>query len=394
MIKNKEKQSQKTKGKKALKAILIILAGIAAAAAVIMITNSITCAVNTSFASKAQRVTVENQIVPTEQDGSYVFTTDKEFKILQLTDIHIGGGFMSFAKDRMAMNSIKKLVNDSKPDLVIFTGDMTFPVFKAGTLNNLRPAKELLTLMDSLGVYWTAVPGNHDVEAYNLYSYDKWADLYESEDYKYCLFGRGEPSVDGYGNQIIDIKNSRGEITQSLVLFDSNSYPADNKFKNELNGIYDNIHENQLDWYKAEIGKRSKNGKTVSSLCFFHIPLEEYKTAWEEYKKNNYKDTDTVKILFGKNGEKNEEICCPEKSDNVFETFLELKSTKAVFCGHDHLNNFCADYKGIKLVYGLSIDYLAYANIANKNEQRGGTVITTNPDSSFAVSQLHYEQTK
>ena len=48
--------------------------------------------------------------------------------------------------------------------------------------------------------------------------------FYESEDYKYCLFQSGPEDVDGYGNSVINIKNSKGEITQSLFTFDSHAY--------------------------------------------------------------------------------------------------------------------------------------------------------------------------
>jgi hypothetical protein len=67
---------------------------------------------------------------------------------------------------------------------------------------------------------------------------------------------------------------------------------------------------------------------------------------------------------------------------------VELGSTKAIFCGHDHLNDFSVTYKGIRLTYGKSIDYLAYYNIKNSHWQRGGTVIEIAPDSSFTIDQV------
>ena len=52
----------------------------------------------------------------------------------------------------------------------------------------------------------------------------------------------------------------------------------------------------------------------------------------------------------------------------------------AVFCGHDHYNNFSIDYKGIRLTYGMSVDYLAYPGIYKEGTQRGCTIITFSPD--------------
>ena len=52
-----------------------------------------------------------------------------------------------------------------KPDLVVATGDIAFPVpYMAGTFNNYSGAKAFENLMESLGVYWTVTFGNHDAE--------------------------------------------------------------------------------------------------------------------------------------------------------------------------------------------------------------------------------------
>ena len=80
--------------------------------------------------------------------------------------------------------------------------------------------------------------------------------------------------------------------------------------------------------------------------------------------------------------------------DNLFETMQELGSTKAIFCGHDHDNNFSIDYKGIRFTYGMSIDYLAYPGIYKRGSQRGCTVINFSPDGSFNCSQENYYQDK
>ena len=69
--------------------------------------------------------------------------------------------------------------------------------------------------------------------------------------------------------------------------------------------------------------------------------------------------------------------------DNVFDTLQQVGSTRGTFCGHDHLNNLSVTYKGIRLTYGLSVDYLAYIGIKNYGAQRGFTRITVRPDGSF-----------
>ena len=75
---------------------------------------------------------------------------------------------------------------------------------------------------------------------------------------------------------------------------------------------------------------------------FMHIPLTELKDAWFEYADNGYKDTENVKLLYGVAGEKDDIVYCGVGEDRLFETMLELDSTKGVFFGHDHKNNFAA----------------------------------------------------
>ena len=92
------------------------------------------------------------------------------------------------------------------------------------------------------------------------------------------------------------------------------------------------------------------------------------------------------------NGEKMiNKVCCSDYPSSLFERMKELQSTKAVFCGHDHYNNMSLEYQGIRLTYGMSIDFLAMPGIANDENQRGGTLITVRKDGSFVIEQLPYK---
>ena len=73
---------------------------------------------------------------------------------------------------------------------------------------------------------------------------------------------------------------------------------------------------------------------------------------------------------------------------------VEIGGTKGVFCGHDHINTYSIEYKGIRLTYGMSIDYLAYSNIDTLGSQRGCTIITVKPDGSFDCTPSSYYQDK
>jgi len=372
---------------------------------VIAAVNFISTNANIKKAEAFEKVVYENQLVPEkDKNGYWTFTTDRELKVMQLTDVHIGGGFLSSKKDSMAMNAVAAMVTAEKPDLVIITGDLSYPVpFQAGTFNNLSPARIFGALMDSLGVYWTIGFGNHDTEAYSYYGREDLSELY-GEKYEFCIFEAGPEEVDGYGNQIINVKNSDGIITQALYVIDSHSY-----VDGDILGImwkYDNIHENQVQWYKdtikalneennetyKKLGKKTESD--IKSAAFFHIPLTEQKDAWYEYAENDFKDTENVKFHYGVAGESKKVVYCGIGEDEMFEAMLETGSTKAVFCGHDHYNNFSVEYKGIRLTYGMSVDYLAYPGIYKKGSQRGCTLINFKPDGSFDCSAQSYYQDK
>lgn len=406
-METKVKEKKKTrKGKKALKVIAVILAVIVVLAGISVAVTAISNKANTEKANSFATVEYENQLVPEkDENGYWTFTTDEDFKVLQLTDVHIGGGWMSKKTDAMALNAVAAMVSAEKPDLVIVTGDTAYPVpFQAGTFNNLSSAKLFATLMEKLGVYWVVCFGNHDTEAYSYYSREDISEFYSSEELKYCLFEEGIEDVDGYGNQVINVKNTDGVITQSLYLFDSHSY-----INGDILGIrwqYDNIHENQIEWYKNtvntlneqnqkvldELGKDEKSD--IKSAAFFHIPLDEQREAWYEYANNGFEDTENVKFVYGVAGEGSKIVYSGVGEDELFETMLELGSTKAIFCGHDHYNNFSVEYKGIRLTYGMSVDYLAYPGIYKIGSQRGCTVINFAPDGSFECNQESYYQEK
>ena len=397
-----------------LKILLSLVIIIAVLAVATMIANAVSNRSNTNLAQSFYAVDTEDLLLPSYQDGYWTFTTDRELKVMQLTDVHIGGGWMSAKKDAMAINAVAAMVTAEKPDLVIITGDISYPVpFQAGTFNNKNGAKIFAALMESLGVYWVPVYGNHDTEAYSFYSREQLSEFYESDKLNYCLFKAGDKDVDGSGNSAILVKNSDGIITQSLFLFDSHSYTDGDYFGAMWK--YDNIHENQIEWYKKlvtefsnqnavaiantyidekEKAEATKKFGTVPSLAFYHIPSEEYKLAWDEYVDAGRKDTENVKFYCGTAGESKKIVYCGVHPDNLFETMQELGSTKGIFCGHDHLNNFSLDYKGIRLTYGFSIDYLAYSGIYKLGSQRGCTLITISPDGTFDCEASNYYQDK
>lgn len=393
-------QNSKIKGKigKTLLRILIcLLAVIAVTAIVTAIANAVSVKSSRDFIQTLSAVeTAGLEAKIDDDDGFYTFTTDRELKILRLTDIHIGAGYMSKAKDKMAINAVEAMVREEKPDLVIVTGDIAFPVpHQAGTFNNKNGEILFAELMEQLGVYWCPAFGNHDTEAYSYFSRKSISKLFSNkEKYPHCLFQTGDEAIDGYGNYIVKVEKPTGEITQALIMLDSHSYVDGDIFG--IKWKYDCVHENQVEWYENQIKSLTEQnyGIMPSSLVFFHIPPLEMQTAYNEYRDNGFTDTKNTRYLYGEAGETGIVVYPSEYNYGLFDKALELGSTKGIFFGHDHLNNIAIDYKGITLSYGFTIDYLAYADLDKYGAQRGCQIITVSPDGSFSSHLENYYQEK
>lgn len=351
-----------------------------------------------------------DRIVP-GHDGKYVtFTTDEELEIMFITDMHIGGGFWSYKQDKKSIYEVITMLQVEQPDIVILGGDNTYCVpaigFNGGnTFNNIETAKTVIEIFEHEQVYFSTVFGNHDTESFDYANRQQLADLYMDDKYEYCFFeedftDKDAKTVPSVSNQIVVVKLSDGTIKKLLLLIDTNAYESTSLISSIL-GKYDVIHEAQIEWAASAIEELSNEaglpeGEYLESICFMHIPIGEYRTAYDDlfieekdadgnivkYTPNpNPKDTvflDGVwdeKICYG--GLKNTDVK-PEDQDMFFEKLaMEMRSVKQIFCGHDHINSAHVDYKRVGLDYGYSIDNIAYGpEIAKSGTQRGADVIT------------------
>ncbi|MGN1042397.1 MAG: metallophosphoesterase family protein, partial [Christensenellales bacterium] len=251
MMKRKKEQTKQKRKVRGWRVVGIVFACIISVVLICSLVGAIGNGANVKLIKGLEKVVADDPLqapVIDEETGYYTFTCDRDFRVLQLTDVHIGGGFLSIGKDNKAINAVYDLVSYVKPDLVVITGDLVYPVpFQSGSFNNLTPTKIIAQLMEQMGIYWAFAYGNHDTEVYSFYDRKEISEFYENSDYKYCLFQRGPDDVDGYGNYVINVKNSAGIITQSLFMLDSHAYSKG--FWRD----YDNLHQNQVDWYEREV---------------------------------------------------------------------------------------------------------------------------------------------
>lgn len=83
----------------------------------------------------------------------------------------------------------------------------------------------------------------------------------------------------------------------------------------------------------------------MPALAFFHIPLPEYRVAWE-----------TEGVI----GVKQEEVADSPVNSGLFAAMKEMGDVMATFVGHDHINDYIAAVDGIYLAYGRGTGYGTY----------------------------------
>lgn len=280
-------------------------------------------------------------LIKTYSDGSFC---DKDFNIVTFTDTHLDGKEDSIG-DAVAFTHIENTLKTEKPDLVVICGDVALGEKSADA------AHKLADLFQQYKTYWGLVLGNHDGENTKGASRAELMAIYES--YSYCIISSAS-DIYGYGNCIVNIKGANNKVIQSLVFIDSGDYISESYCQDygfEYKDDYDFIKYDQIDWYKSEMRAiADKNGAMPSSIMFIHIPLVEYGIAYT-------KAMAAERVIYG---ERREDICSSPYNTGMFDAIKEIGSTKAVVSGHDHINDFCVEYEGVKLIYSQSSSYNSY----------------------------------
>ena len=260
----------------------------------------------------------------------------KDLVVMNVTDIHLSDFTQDAVTNNRNLENIRRQAQELQPDLITISGDLFWTEMTDGSV--YHSVHRLTEFMDSLGIPWAPVFGNHDDEGNCDKNYLAEV-MMESE---LCLMQKGDPSM-GVGNYIINVVEG-DQIVHSIILFDSH------------NG---NLWDNQLAWYRWAIeGVSSLAGKTVTSSVIQHVPFAQYVYAYEEAW-----DGDGWKEGYGAFGRKGEDSCCEtdENGDPVdngfFALIKELGSTTNVICGHDHANSYSVVYEGVRLTYSLRLGY-------------------------------------
>ncbi len=299
-----------------------------------------------------------------------------KFKIMQIADTQ---EIPAVSPDTIKL--INAALEAEKPDLVIFTGDQikgysSFFLGEKGKKNVESTLSALIKPLEEHGIPFTMTFGNHDGEAalkkpeqFEFYKRSPmfvYADAAAEDDpATFCL------SIDD----------------KFLVyLFDTHSRAK--------NGGYSGVYAEQLDWYR---NIRDSYESPLPSLVFQHIPTPEYFDVIKKVKrftkgavraygdhKNEFYTLDLYNC--GLRDFMKESPAAPFENIGQVDAFLEKGEVLGLYVGHDHINSFVSDYKGIDLGYTQGAGF----NVYGPGHNRGVRIFNIEEDGRYETKTVTF----
>lgn len=301
----------------------------------------------------------------TENTATLSFNNDGSFKMMLVADIQDDHHLIPATLDYFEM-----AMETEKPDIIILLGDnisgvpSDFKNIEKARKNTAKAIDCYMSFFEEKGIPVAMVFGNHDTE--NEVTKEEQMQMYMS--YDCCLAIDEGEEVSGCGTYNIPVLSSDGTRTAfNLWFFDSYLHDADK-------GISDNIQQNQIDWYvkKSSELKEANGGKPVDSFAFQHIMPKEILEA---------------EIL---SGETNEPPSPSSGEALQVPAMLEQDDVRAIFFGHDHVNTYVADYKGLHLVNAPTSGFGSYGDY---NRGLRFVTINENDTSTYETYIINYFET-
>ncbi|KAL3666803.1 hypothetical protein V7S43_008423 [Phytophthora oleae] len=251
-------------------------------------------------------------------------------------------------REAVTVAFLDELLDIEQPDFVVFTGD--------NVQTDLDTAMHTFAMgiftarVESRGIPWSAVFGNHDAEG-GLTREEMLDLMVEGKQYSHVKYGPRD--IGGVGNYEVNIVapvdgpwGAQGDTVFRMYFLDSHAsidtatYPLVNDPSD-----YDWIKETQIEFYR-ELAKshvegdiNSSQNDSIPAVMYYHIPVPEYSLA----------------SPLNRIGDKNEATASAAVNSGLFSALVEMGDVKATFVGHDHINEYCYSRQGVQLCYGGGI---------------------------------------
>ncbi len=262
-------------------------------------------------------------------------TSTRPLRIVQFADTH----FHPAESSLRTAETIRGIVAREKPDLVVHTGDFV------NNDDDERVEWTALDVMNDLPVPWTLCFGNHD---YPVQRAEGSRSLEEIQaGIAHGLQGHVDAPDGRHYCWRYDLHpGDAAAPAASLFFFQVGYANGDRK-----------ISGPQLDWFARQMADDAARGVSAPITVFVHIPLREYHELFERGPVE---------------GVKAEGVCFDSDTGESFAAFAGSGRVVAVFCGHDHVNDYHGDWKGVDLAYGRVTGWGAYGP---PTWERGGRLL-------------------
>ena len=337
---------------------------------------------------------------------------DRQPVILQLTDPQIIDSSQARTADRLSpilqeywapenkdarcYNYLREIITETKPDLILVTGDIVYGQFD----DNGSALVEFVAFMESFGIPWAPVFGNHENES-------KMGVDWQCEQFvnaEHCMFVQRE--LHGNGNYTVGIEQG-GKLTRVFFMLDSNGCgePSRATQENKQMRVDPGITTKQSNWYKSVIEEIKALSPDTKYSFAFHIQMDVFGDAFALY------DTDGSKPVFIDYAENKREGDFGyigyehggawDTNKRVWKSLKEL-GVDSIFIGHEHANSASIVYEGIRLQYGMkctTYDALNYIDGNGKVENLyystetpwvGGSVFSLDADGAIVNPYIYY----
>ena len=285
-------------------------------------------------------------------DDTLTFGADGKFTVLQITDPQ-DDHYPAYDM----VNLIKISVEQTNPDLIVFTGDIVEDSrigdlgidgesMREGvevdsyeqTLANVKAAcAAVFAEAENKGIPFAVAQGNNDYKC--GVTNEDWLEIYKS--YKNCIIFDESSDKDGRIDYNLEIKSADGNTAFNIWLMDTAT---------------NSVTDEQLAWYKSESTalKESNSGKPVPSILFQHIPTSDIGYLFEECEMWD----EGARLVDGKFYRLNKEVANgyhasaatpPADTSTQFKAWKECGDVKGAYFGHWHTEGYTGTYDGIEL---------------------------------------------
>lgn len=311
------------------------------------------------------------------------FRADGTFRVLMMSDIQ-----ESAAYDPRSLRSVCALLDSAEPDLVIWGGDNCYGP-EVRSREDLEAFLEVFTKpMADRNIPWAHVFGNHDHDV--PIDLTLHQELYEAR--PMCVSGHTDSSVHGSSNFVLPIFDTDGrrplfavwgldtnnEASQLDSLVPSGDMLSEAKLKNNPLGLgrWSTLHFDQLMWYwNTSLELEKTWGQKLPGLLCMHIAPHEFKMAAAN------------PGVCVKNGSYGEDLDPAVLNSGIFSQILQRGDIRTIACGHTHMNDFEAEYCGIRLCWDGCAGYRCYGD----DNVRGGRlfVISREDPLNLTTEMIH-----